>query len=116
MSAQDGSEYNNRLIINTVNIRTIYILYDKYIQTLEYIRAYMRCVSTKTVVLVTGASGFIATHVVKLLQVEGYKVRGTVRSLQNEEKVAPLRNLCPGAKHPLELVEANLMNPESWDK
>ena len=38
-------------------------------------------------VLVTGASGYIATHIVKLLLERGYIVRGTVRSLQNEEKV-----------------------------
>ena len=68
-------------------------------------------------VLVTGASGFIATHVVKQLQAAGYKVRGTVRSLKNEERVAPLRNLCPGAKYPVELVEADLLgDPESWEK
>ena len=67
-------------------------------------------------VLVTGASGFIATHVVKQLQAAGYKVRGTVRSLKNEERVAPLRNLCPGAKYPVELVEADLLNADCWAK
>jgi len=67
-------------------------------------------------VLVTGASGFIATHVVKQLQAAGYKVRGTVRSLKNDDKVAPLRQLCPDAKYPIELVEADLLNPDSWEK
>ena len=42
------------------------------------------------------------------------QVRGTVRSTKNEEKVAPLRNLCPGAKYPLELVEADLVDEASW--
>ena len=65
-------------------------------------------------VLVTGASGYIATHVVKLLQEQGYRVRATVRTLKNEAKVKPLRELCPGAKHPIELVEADLTNEESW--
>ena len=65
-------------------------------------------------VLVTGASGYIATHVVRLLQQQGYRVRATVRSLKNEEKVKPLRELCPDAKHPVELVEADLMNDECW--
>ena len=67
-------------------------------------------------VLVTGASGFLASHVVqKLLETGEYKVRGTVRSLKNEKKVAPLRNLRPeNAKYDLELVEAELMDKESW--
>ena len=65
-------------------------------------------------VLVTGASGFIATHIVHQLQKQGYKVRGTVRSLNNENKIKPLRQLCPDAKHELELVEADLLNEESW--
>ncbi len=65
-------------------------------------------------VLVTGASGFIATHVVQQLQQAGYGVRGTVRSTKNDEKVKPLRELCPDSKHPLELVEADLTQPDSW--
>ena len=44
-------------------------------------------------VLVTGASGFIATHIVKLLLEKGFIVRGTVRSLKNQEKVNELINL-----------------------
>lgn len=39
------------------------------------------------VVLVTGASGFIASHVVDLLLKKGFRVRGTVRSLKNPAKV-----------------------------
>ena len=66
-------------------------------------------------VLVTGASGFIATHIVQQLLVKGkVKVRGTVRSLKNEEKVKPLQEMVPDATYPLELVEADLMNEESW--
>jgi len=38
-------------------------------------------------VLVTGASGFIATHIIKQLQEEGYQVRGTLRSLEDKDKV-----------------------------
>ncbi|XP_022337706.2 uncharacterized protein LOC111133530 [Crassostrea virginica] len=68
-----------------------------------------------TLVLVTGAGGFIATHIVKQLQEEGYRVRGTVRSLEDEERVKKLKELCPDAKHELELVEADLTKPESWE-
>lgn len=65
-------------------------------------------------VLVTGASGYVAGHVVQQLQEAGYKVRGTVRSLKNTDKVKHLYHLCPDAAHKLELVEADLTNPESW--
>lgn len=71
---------------------------------------------TDQLVLVTGASGYIACHVIKQLQSEGYRVRGTVRSLASEDKVVPLKNLVPDAKHPLELVEANLTSDDGWDK
>ncbi len=66
------------------------------------------------VVLVTGASGYMATHVVQQLLRAGYKVRGTVRSLQDTKKVTPLRNICPSFQHNLELVEADLLRRESW--
>ena len=65
--------------------------------------------------LVTGASGYIATHVVQQLLSSGnYRVRGTVRSLKNEEKIKALKELVPHAKYPLDLCEADLENKESW--
>jgi len=68
----------------------------------------------KTKVLVTGASGYIATHCVQQLLDEGYSVRGTVRSLKNADKIKPLRDLTY-ANERLELVEADLMDlPEKW--
>ena len=67
------------------------------------------------VVLVTGASGFIASHVLKVLLQDGrFRVRGTVRDAENEAKVRPLYELVPNASHPLELVSAELANEESW--
>ena len=71
--------------------------------------------SDPPLVLVTGASGYIASHIVKQLLVRGdVRVRGTVRNLNNEKKVTPLLEMVPQAKHPLELVEAELTNAESW--
>ncbi|XP_073255580.1 uncharacterized protein [Porites lutea] len=67
-------------------------------------------------VLVTGASGYLAMHVVKQLVDSGeYIVRGTVRSLANETKVKPLKELSSeNDKYPLELVEADLTKKETW--
>ncbi|TKR82592.1 hypothetical protein L596_016289 [Steinernema carpocapsae] len=64
-------------------------------------------------VLVTGASGYVALHCVKQLLEDGYSVRGTVRNLQNNKKIGPLRSL-NGASERLELVEADLERPEDW--
>ncbi|XP_076435893.1 uncharacterized protein LOC143275577 [Babylonia areolata] len=75
----------------------------------------MAAASESSLVLVTGASGYIATHVIKQLQDGGFKVRGTVRSLADEAKVKHLHDLCPEAAFKLELVEADLTKPESWE-
>jgi uncharacterized protein YbjT (DUF2867 family) len=40
----------------------------------------MPALPPSSLILVTGASGFIATHLVTTLLSRGYKVRGTVRS------------------------------------
>lgn len=64
----------------------------------------------------TGASGFIAGHIVALLLDEGYKVKGTVRNLQDTAKVAALKLLQDKHQGQLELIEADLTKPESWEK
>uniref|UniRef100_A0A7E4VXF1 Epimerase domain-containing protein n=1 Tax=Panagrellus redivivus TaxID=6233 RepID=A0A7E4VXF1_PANRE len=68
---------------------------------------------SNTLVLVTGSSGYLATHCVQQLLWAGYRVRGTVRSLKNEKKVAPLRAL-EHADERLELVVADLEQAEPW--
>jgi len=70
-------------------------------------------VKKKGLVLVTGASGFLAMSCIRRLFDRGYKVRGTVRSLSNEKSCGPLRSLFPE----LELVEADLLGgEESFEK
>ena len=67
----------------------------------------------------TGASGFVATHVVQQLLNDGYQVRGTVRSLANSAKVEPLEQLNQkfrNSRNSLELIEADLIRPESIDR
>lgn len=61
-------------------------------------------------VLVTGASGFIAGHCVKELAAAGYRVRGTVRSTSDEKLVGHLKALDPN----IELVQADLLKDAGW--
>lgn len=72
------------------------------------------------VVLVTGASGYLGAHCVRRLLLDGYKVRGTVRSLKNDAKTQPLYDLASaiaaerGQEAELELIEADLESKDEW--
>lgn len=71
--------------------------------------------ATDAPILVTGATGFVASRIVEQLLSMGRRVRGTVRSLsKNREHLSPLRML-PGAAA-LELVEADLLTEGSFDR
>ncbi|XP_022982786.1 cinnamoyl-CoA reductase 1-like [Cucurbita maxima] len=63
------------------------------------------------IVCVTGAGGFIASWLVKLLLVKGYTVRGTVRN-PDDQKNAHLKQL-DGANERLSLYSADLLDFES---
>lgn len=65
-------------------------------------------------VLVTGASGFVAQHLILQLLAKGYSVRGTLRSMKRADEVrAVLAQHDPGAKD-IELVEADLGADAGW--
>ncbi|XP_076940835.1 phenylacetaldehyde reductase-like [Bidens hawaiensis] len=66
------------------------------------------------VVCVTGASGYIASWLVKLLLDRGYTIHATVRSLNDPKKTEHLLAL-DGAKERLSLFEANLSVDGSFD-
>jgi len=51
--------------------------------------------NTNKPILVTGATGFVASNCIKLLLQRGYMVRGTVRSLANKEKYQFLYDILP---------------------
>jgi len=65
-------------------------------------------------VCVTGASGFIAAHIVRTLLARGYRVRGTVRDPGRQAGLSSLTNL-PGAAERLELVKGELLDARDWD-
>ncbi|XP_054796681.1 phenylacetaldehyde reductase-like isoform X3 [Prosopis cineraria] len=67
------------------------------------------------VVCVTGATGFIASWIVKLLLLRGYTVKGTVRDPNDSGKVGHLLKL-EGAKERLQLIKANLLEEGSFDQ
>ncbi|WP_099367540.1 SDR family oxidoreductase [Sphingobacterium sp. 1.A.4] len=70
----------------------------------------------KETVLVTGGSGFIATHCIIVLLKNGYKVKASLRSLKKSELVKEM--LTKGGINSFEnlsFVEAELSNEKSWE-
>ncbi|KAK9172498.1 NAD dependent epimerase/dehydratase family protein [Cryptosporidium meleagridis] len=68
--------------------------------------------NNSTTVLVTGATGFIASHIVERLLLRGYKVRATTRSKSNQNSDSLLN--FHFADQNLMLYEADLLNSECW--
>ncbi|XP_020254541.1 cinnamoyl-CoA reductase 1-like [Asparagus officinalis] len=66
------------------------------------------------VVCVTGASGYIASWLVKLLLGQGYTVKASVRDPADPKKTEHLRAL-GGANERLHLIKANLLEEGSFD-
>jgi len=65
-------------------------------------------------VLVTGVSGFIASHVTERLLNQGYNVRGTVRNLKKGERVKKVFADTGLDVSRLELVQADLGSDVGW--
>ncbi|KAJ3125245.1 hypothetical protein HK098_000443 [Nowakowskiella sp. JEL0407] len=72
--------------------------------------------SEKPLVLVTGITGFLGSHVANQLLAAGYKVRGTLRSKAKGEKVYDAVLPAGVDKSKLELFEIDLLDPVSkWE-
>lgn len=67
-----------------------------------------------TKVLVTGATGFIASHTILALINKGYEVRGTARSASKADKLNATLSAYAGKPIEIELVSANLTEDEGW--
>jgi len=70
---------------------------------------------TSGTVMVTGASGFVASHTVKLLLEHGFTVHATVRDPADESKVAHIKSL-PYACERLKIYAADLSTPGCFDR
>ncbi|MFW6019412.1 MAG: SDR family oxidoreductase [Bacteroidales bacterium] len=65
-------------------------------------------------ILVTGGSGFIASHIISLLLKEGHHVITTVRDLNDKEKTRHLEDLAKGNNYSLDFFEADLLQEGSF--
>lgn len=61
--------------------------------------------------LVTGANGYIASHIIDQLLKQGNFIRGTVRNINDNNKVEWVKKLGD-----IELVQAEFEDPESWKR
>lgn len=66
-------------------------------------------------VLVTGASGFIAKHLTLQLLQKGYEVRGTVRALNKTDQIKRSLDEARADISKLTFAAADLSNDEGWD-
>lgn len=67
-------------------------------------------------VMVSGASGYLASWIVKMLLDDGINVHGTVRDLSDSEKTGPLEALAEASPADLKLFGADLMEKGSFNE
>lgn len=65
-------------------------------------------------VLVTGASGFVAQHVILQLLAKGYTVRGTLRSMKRADEVRKVLSAFDPRAQDIDFVEADLSSDAGW--
>mmetsp|Transcript_3778 Transcript_3778/g.3223 ORF Transcript_3778/g.3223 Transcript_3778/m.3223 type:complete len:266 (-) Transcript_3778:411-1208(-) len=65
-------------------------------------------------VLVTGGTGYVASHLIRVLLQNDFKVRTTVRSVAKKEKYQFLIDMLPEKKDNLTFVEADLLKKDQW--
>jgi len=75
----------------------------------------MTMAGERRLVCVTGASGFVGSHVTRELLQRGYHVRATVRDPNDDSRTAHLLRLAEEAGGNLEIRQADLFDPGSFD-
>lgn len=76
----------------------------------------MKAIDKSKPVMVTGASGYLASWIVKKLLEEGIDVNATVRDPSNAQKVEHLTVLANASAGQLRLFKANLLDSDSFDE
>ena len=70
---------------------------------------------TTAPILVTGATGYIASWVIEKLLTQGYTVHATVRDLSKTQNYAHLEKIAAETQGSLKLFAANLLTPYAFD-
>ena len=72
--------------------------------------------SAKTcLILVTGGTGYLGSHIIEQLAKEGHQIRATVRNLDDKPKQDAIRRVVKNAKWPVEFFAADFLEPtETW--
>merc|ERR1712194_817369 len=87
------------------------LILASYFRSLKIIHYYKHVMSTFAV---TGANGFIASHLITKLLTCGHNVRGTVRDRDDSSKMATLNSLSTQYPEKLQVFEVkNLKDPAS---
>jgi nucleoside-diphosphate-sugar epimerase len=73
-------------------------------------------IDTSQPILVTGAGGYLASWICKLLVEGGYTVRGTVRSLADVSKHGHLLQIAKAGPGRLDFFEADLLKHDSFNR
>lgn len=72
--------------------------------------------SMASTALVTGATGYLGSELVKQLLQKGFIVHATVRSPGNTKAVQHLTNLADALPGTLKLFKADLLHPKAFDE
>ena len=66
--------------------------------------------------LVTNATGYISLHIIDELLKAGHFVRGTLRDIKDQKRIKPFFKYDQIGINQLELVQADLLEPETWNQ
>ena len=67
-------------------------------------------------ILVTGATGYIASWIIERLLNQGYSVHATVRDPSRKEKIQHLYDLADKSSGQIQFFKADLLEPRSFDE